>query len=94
MRDKIARDLESFLLPRDLGYYLDGPMKIGQFPGYPVKLSTNRNNLEFTIDFRNSIQPYINSIFYIDTSYSINDNIKMYISGIPTFKSNGKVKIE
>lgn len=70
MRDKIARDLESFLSPRDFGYYLDGVIKIGQFPDYPVKLLTNRNNLDFTMDFLKSIKPYINSVFYIDTSYS------------------------
>jgi hypothetical protein len=94
MRDKIARELESFLLPRNLGYYPKGNTFMGRFPEYPVTLLSSKKNLKFTVDFLNSIKPYFESKNFVDTSFQSNDFVKIYINGIPTFNRNGTVQIE
>ncbi len=94
MRDKIARELESFLIPRNLGYYPKGNTFMGRFPEYPVTLLSSKKNLKFTIDFLNSIKPYFESKNFVDTGFQNNDFVKIYINGIPTFNRNGTVKIE
>jgi len=94
MRDKIARDFENILIPKNLGYYPKGNTFLGRFPDHPISLFSSIKNLKFTIDFLNSIKPYIESEFFVDTSFKSNEIVRFYINGTPTFSSNGKVKIE
>jgi len=94
MRDKVARDLESFLYSRELGIYPKGNIFIGRFPDYPVSVFSSKKNYQFTIDFINTLKLYIESKFHIDTTFRSNDFINLYINGAPTFDENGKIKIE
>lgn len=94
MRDKIARDLENFLIPRELGNYPKGNAYIGRFPDYPITMLTSNKNLNFSIDFIKIIEPYIESRFFIDTAFISDNFVKLCINGIPTFNKNGMIKIE
>lgn len=49
MRDRIARDLESFFASRNLGYYPKGNTSIGRFPDHPISIFTSSKNLNFSI---------------------------------------------
>lgn len=94
LRHKVANDLERILVANNLGYYPKGNTFMGRFPEFPISVFTSSKNLEYTQDFIKTIEPYLTSQYFIDTSFSGNQRIKFYINGIPTFNQNGQVRIE
>lgn len=94
IRDKVAKDLEKVLVPKKLGYYPKGNTYIGRFPDYPISVFSSSENLQYTQDFIRSISPYLKSQYFIDTSFSSNQQITFYINGTPTFNQEGQVKVE
>jgi len=94
MREKVARDLEEFLIKGNLGYYPKGNTNIGRFSAHPISLFTNKKNLKFSTDLLKALNPYMHGITFIDTSFISTDVVRLYINGVPTFNSEGSVEIE
>ena len=94
IRHKVALDLEQFLIAKNMGYYPKRNTSTGRFPDFPISIFSSSANLNFAVDFINSLEPYIDSYFYIDTTSRSNEIVTMYINGTPSFKNNGSVKIE
>lgn len=93
-RHKVASDLGSLLTVNNLGHYPSGNTYMGRFPDHAITAFCSPTNVDFVNDFITAIAPYFNGEMFINTNFTSQDFIKIYINGDPVFYNSGKVEIQ
>lgn len=94
-RNKIAIQLEKYLIENNFGHYPKGNTFMGRFPDYPVTLFFNPENKQYVEALIKAIKPYLNTEYHLEEKSNFpNNQIRIYINGQPIFETSGKVTIQ
>jgi hypothetical protein len=97
-RRKIALSLSRLLGDKNLGYYPERRVTMGNYPDYPITVRTKPENEIFISEFMKALRPFIIGEYAIFKDPNMGSggmpDVIFYLNGMPIFDANGVVKIE